>query len=98
MSFSDYIALKKIKETKNNYPYFNSASYAQHKKLCAVLDTQEVDIYGDEVPHKLGDIPITDNMINCTPNTYTGKVTTPVMFAPPRSTTFNSKVYKHQTF
>jgi hypothetical protein len=98
MSFSDYIQLKKIKETKNIYPYFNSASYAQHKKLCAVLDTQEVDIYGDVVPHKLGDIPITDNMNNCTPNTYTGQTTTPVMFAPPRSTTFNPKANKHPKF
>ena len=48
MSFSDYIQLRKIKETKNNYPYFTSANFIQHKKLCAVLDTTEVDEYGEK--------------------------------------------------
>ncbi len=98
MSFSDYIQLKKIKETKNLYPYFDSASHVQNKKMCAITKNKEYDIYGDEVPNKIGDIPITDNMNNCTPNTYTGQVTTPVMFAPPRTSTFNSKVNKHHQF
>ena len=98
MSFSDYIELKKIKETKNLYPYFDSGSYAQNKKLCAITKNKEFDIYGDEVPNKIGDIPITDNMNNCTPNTYTGAVTTPIMFMPPRSSTFNIKANKHPKF
>ncbi len=98
MSFSDYIELKKIKETKNLYPHFSSGNYAQNKKLCAILKNKEFDIYGDEVPNKIGDIPITDNMNTCTPNTYDGVSTTPVMFAPPRSTTFNPKVHKHPKF
>jgi len=98
MSFSDYIQLKKIKETKNLYPYFDSASHVQNKKMCAITKNKEFDIYGDEVPNKIGDIPIMNNMNNCTPNTYTGKVTTPIMYAPPRTSTFNSKVNKHHPF
>jgi len=96
MSFSDYIQLRKIKETKNNYPYFTSANFIQHKKLCAVLDTTEVDEYGDVVPKSLFKIQILDNMNDCTPNTYTGKVTTPVITSTPRITTQNVKTSKHQ--
>ena len=98
MSFSDYIQLRKIKQTKNTYPYFNSSNYIQHKKLCAVLDTHEVDEYGDTVQQSLFKIFLTDNMNNCTPNTYTGKVTTPVVTAPPRMTVQNVKTSKHQSF
>jgi hypothetical protein len=98
MSFSDYIQLRKIKETKNTYPYVSSSNYAQNKKLCAILDTHEVDEYGDTVPPSLFKIPILDNMNNCTPNTFIGKVTTPVITAPPRMTTQNVKTSKHQIF
>jgi hypothetical protein len=98
MSFSDYIQLRKLKETKNTYPFFNSANYAQHKKLCAILDTTEVDEYGDEVPQTLFKIPILDNMNDCPPNTYDGKVTTPVINSTPRITTQNVKTSKHKRF
>jgi hypothetical protein len=98
MSFSDYIQLRKLKETKNTYPYLNSATYAQHKKLCAILDTTEVDEYGDIVPNSLFNIPILDDMNNCTPNTYDGKVTLPVIYSTPRMTTQNVKTSKHQKF
>jgi hypothetical protein len=98
MSFSDYIQLRKLKETKNIYPYFNSATYAQHKKLCAILDTTEVDEYGDIVPQTLFKIPILDDMNNCPPNTYRGKITTPVINSTPRMTTQNVKTSKHPRF
>ncbi len=98
MSFSDYIQLRKLKETKNTYPYFNSANYVQHKKLCAVLDTTEVDEYGDTVPQNLFNIRILDDMNNCPPNTYRGKITTPVINSTPRMTTQNVKTSKHPRF
>jgi hypothetical protein len=98
MSFSDYIQLRKLKETKNTYPYFNSSNYIKKKKLCAVLDTTEVDEYGDIVPQNLFNIPILDNMNDCTPNTYTGKVTTPILYTTPRITTQNVKTSKNQQF
>jgi hypothetical protein len=98
MSFSDYIQLRKLKETKNTYPYLSSANYAQHKKLCAILDTPEVDEYGETVPQSLFKIPILDDMNECTPNTYTGKVSTPVVYSTPRITTQNVKTSKHQRF
>jgi hypothetical protein len=98
MSFSDYIQLRKLKQTKNTYPYFSSANYAAHKKLCAILDTVEVDEYGDTVAQSLFKIPILDNMEDCTPNTYDGKVTTPVLYSTPRITTQNVKTSKHQRF
>jgi len=96
MSFSDYIQLRKLKETKNMYPYFSSNNYAQHKKLCAILDTTEVDEYGDVVPQSL--FKILDDMNNCPPNTFVGKVTTPVINSTPRMTTQNVKTSKHQRF
>ncbi len=98
MSFSDYIQLRKLKETKNTYPYLSSSNYAEHKKLCAVLDTPEVDEYGDTVPQSLFKIPILDDMNECTPNTYTGKISTPVIYSTPRITTQNVKTSKHQRF
>jgi hypothetical protein len=98
MSFSDYIQLRKLKETKNTYPYVSSASHVQHKKLCAILDTVEVDEYGDTVAQSLFKIPILDNMEDCTPNTFVGKVTTPVLYSTPRMTTQNVKTSKHQRF
>jgi hypothetical protein len=98
MSFSDYIQLRKLKETKNTYPYLSSAKYAEHKKLCAILDTPEVDEYGDTVPQSLFKIPILDDMNDCTPNTYTGKISTPVIYSTPRITTQNVKTSKHQRF
>ena len=98
MSFSDYIQLRKLKETKNTYPYLNSASHTQHKKLCAILDTEEVDEYGDTVAQSLFKIPILDNMEDCTPNTYVGKVTTPILYSTPRITTQNVKTSKHPRF
>ena len=98
MSFSDYIQLRKIKETKNTYPYVNSASHIQHKKLCAILDTVEVDEYGDPVAQTLFKIPILDNMNDCVPNTFVGKATTPVLYSTPRITTQNVKTSKHTRF
>ena len=98
MSFSDYIQLRKLKETKNEYPYLNSTSHIQHKKLCAVLDTVEVDEYGDTVPQSLFNIQILDDMNDCPPNTYKGKVSTPILYTTPRMTTQNVKTSKHHRF
>ena len=99
MSFSDYIQLRKIKETKNIYPYLNSSNHVQNKKLCAILDTVEVDEYGDEVNQTLFKIPILEDLINhCTPNTFVGKATTPVLYSTPRITTQNVKTSKHPRF
>ena len=98
MSFSDYIQLRKLKESRNTYPYFNSSNYIENKKICAVLDTTEVDEYGDEVSPNLFKIPILDDMNNCPANTFKGKITTPVFNSPPRITTQNVKTSKHPKF
>lgn len=98
MSFSDYIQLRKIKETKNEYPYLNSANHIKHKKLCAILDTVEVDEYGDTIPQSLFDIPILDDMNDCYPHAFKGKVTTPILYTTPRISTQNVKTSKHQRF
>jgi hypothetical protein len=99
MSFSDYIELKKLKQTKNMRPFFDSSKYVETKrKLCAVLDTEEVDEYGDTVPQSLFGIQILQNFANCPPNTFDGKVSKPVMFKPPSITTQNVKTSKHTRF
>jgi len=99
MSFSDYIQLKKLKAIKNTRPFLNSSNYMQNKrKLCAILDTIEVDEYGDVVPHSLFNIPILDNFNNCPANTFTGKISTPIMFKPPSITTQNVKTSKNMNF
>ena len=87
MSFSDYVQLKKLKMVKNTRPFINSSNYmANKRKLCAILDTVEVDEYADVVPHSYYGIPIMENFNNCPPNTFDGKVTKPVMFGTPRIT------------
>ena len=99
MSFSDYLQLKKLKQIKNTRPFLDSSKYVETKrKLCAVLDTVEVDEYGDEVPQKLFGIQILENFDDCPPNTFDGTATTPVMFKPPRITTQNVKTSKKQRF
>jgi hypothetical protein len=98
MSFSDYIQLRKIKETKNERPYLNSAGHIQTKKLCAILDTVEVDEYGDTVSQTLFNIPILDDMNNCYPHAFKGKVSTPILYTTPRISTQNVKTSKHQRF
>jgi hypothetical protein len=99
MSFSDYLQLKKLKQIKNTRPFLDSSKYAESKrKLCAILDTEEVDEYGDVVPNHLFGIKILDNFDDCPPNTFDGKATTPVMFKPPRITTPNVKTTKHMRF
>ena len=99
MSFSDYIQLKKLKQVKNTRPFLDSSNYTENKlKLCAVLDTLEVDEYGDTVPHSLFSIPILQNLNNCPVNTFDGKVTKPIMFKPPSITTQNVKTSKNMRF
>ena len=96
MSFSDYIQLKKLKQVKNTRPFLDSSNYTENKlKLCAVLDTLEVDEYGDTVPHSLFGISILQNLNNCPVNTFDGKVTKPIMFKPPSMTTQNVKTSKN---
>lgn len=99
MSFSDYLHLRKLKQVKNTKPFLDSSNYMQNKrKLCAILDTTEVDEYGDVVPHSLFGIPILENFDDCPANTFDGTVTTPVMFKPPRITTQNVKTSKNMRF
>ena len=99
MSFSDYIQLKKLKQVKNTRPFLDSSNFTENKlKLCAVLDTLEVDEYGDTVPHSLFGISILQNLNNCPVNTFDGKVTKPIMFKPPSMTTQNVKTSKNMRF
>ena len=99
MSFSDYLQLKKLKQIKNTRPFAASSNYMQNKrKLCAILDTQEVDEYGDVVPHCFFGINIMENFGDCPANTFDGKVTTPLMFKPPSMTTQNVKTSKNIRF
>ena len=99
MSFSDYLQLRRLKQVKNTRPYMTSSNYMQHKrKLCAILDTVEVDEYGDIVPHSLFGIPILDDISNCPVNTFDGTRTTPIMFKPPSMTTQNVKTSKNMRF
>lgn len=99
MSFSDYLQLKRLKQVKNTRPYMTSSSYMQNKrKLCAMLDTVEVDEYGDIVPHSFFGIPILDDISSCPANTFDGKVTKPILFKPPSITTQNVKTSKNMRF
>lgn len=99
MSFSDYLQLKKLKQIKNTRPFLDSSNYVEtKKKLCAVLDTEEVDEYGDTVPQSLFGIQILQNFDNCPENTFDGTTTTPIMFQPPRITTQNVKTSKNKRF
>jgi len=99
MSFSDYLQLKKLKQIKNTRPFLDSSNYVEtKKKLCAVLDSVEVDEYGDIVENSLFGIKILENFNNCPPNTFDGNVTKPVMFKPPSITTQNVKTSKHVRF
>ena len=107
MSFSDYIQLKKMKQTNNNYPHFTSANYAQFKKMRAVLNSCEDDEDGEELPPSYYTIPITitDTIVDaqnyvttCLPNTYTGPVTKPIYDKPPAITTPNVKTTKNRPF
>ena len=99
MSFSDYLQLRKLKQIKNTQPFINSSNYMQNKrKLCAILDTTEVDEYGDVVPQSLFSIPILESFDNCPANTHEGPVSTPIMFKPPSITTQNVKTSKNVRF
>jgi hypothetical protein len=99
MSFSDYVQLKRLKQVKNTRPFMTSSSYMQNKrKLCAILDTEEVDEYGDTVPHSLFGIRILENFNNCPANTFDGTTTTPIMYKPPSLTTPNVKTTKNMRF
>jgi hypothetical protein len=104
MSFGDYIQLKKMKQTTNNYPHFTSANYAQFKKMRAILNSCEDDDDGEELPPSYNTIPITDTVLDaqnfvipCSPNTYTGPVTQPIYDKPPRITTPNVKTTKNSS-
>ena len=103
MSFGDYITLKKMKQTNNNYPHFTSANYAQFKKMRAILNSCEMDDDGEDLTPTFNSIPITDTVIDdeyyvntCPPNTYTGPVTLPIYEKPPMITTPNVKTTKHK--
>lgn len=99
MSFSDYLQLKKLKQVKNTRPFLDASNYVGTKrKLCAILDTEEVDEYGDIVPQNFFGIQILQNFDNCPANTFDGTTTTPILFKPPIMTTQNVKTSKHQRF
>ena len=105
MSFSDYIELKKMKQTNNNYPHFTSGNYAQFKKMRAVLNSCEIDEDGEDIPPSFNTIQIKDTVVDpnnfvttCAPNTYTGPITTPIYEKPPMITTPNVKETKNRFF
>ena len=102
MSFSDYIKMKALKQTKNlhrvgaNITFLSSADLAQHKRICTILDTEERDEYGDIIAKNMFSIPILNDMTKCLPNTYKGTSTTPVVYSSPRITTQNVKLSKNK--
>ncbi len=96
MSSRDYIDLKSMKQTKNLYPYFTSSSFAQKRKLKAILEGCSKDMYGDPNDPVYNNIKIIDKMESCLPNTYNGPVTTPVFYGTPAITTPNVKLTKNQ--
>jgi len=102
MSFSDYIKMKALKQTKNlhregaNITYLTSADMIQHKRICTILDTEERDEYGDVIEKNMFSIPILVDMNDCLPNTYKGTSTTPVINSTPRITTQNVKLSKNK--
>ena len=99
MSFSDYLQLKKLKQVKNTRPFLDASNYVGTKrKLCAILDTEEVDEYGDVVPQNFFGIQILQKFDDCPANTFDGTATTPILFKPPSMTTQNVKTSKHQRF
>jgi hypothetical protein len=102
MSSSDYIQLKKLKQTNNDYPHFTSAKYAQFKKMRAILNSCEIDQDGEDVTPSYNTIQITETVLDendfvttCPPNTYTGPISTPVYKKPPMITTPNIRDTKH---
>ena len=102
MSFSDYIRMKALKQTKNlhrvgaNISYLSSADLIQHKRICTILDTEERDEYGDIISKNMFNIPILVDMTNCIPNTYKGSATKPVVNGTPLITTQNVKTSKNK--
>ena len=102
MSFSDYIKMKALKQTKNlhrvgaNITYLTSADMIQHKRICTILDTEERDEYGDVIEKNMFKIPILVDMNDCLANTYKGASTTPVVNSTPRITTQNVKLSKNK--
>lgn len=103
MSFSDYIQLKKMKQTHNTYPHFTSANYAEFKKMRAVLNSCEIDADGEDMVPTYNTIQIVDTILDaenfatmCPPNTYTGPVKLPIYEKPPAITTPNVKTTKNK--
>ncbi len=105
MSFSDYIQLKKLKQTNNNFPHFTSAKYAEFKKMRAILNSCEIDEDGEDLIPSYNTIQIPDTALDaqnfvttCLSNTYTGHVTQPIYDKPPMITTPNVKTMKNRPY
>ena len=105
MSFSDYIQLKKMKQTNNNFPHFTSAKYAEFKKMRAILNSCEIDEDGEDLTPSYNTIQITDTALDaqnfvttCPPNTFTGTITLPLYDKPPMITTPNVKTTKNRPY
>lgn len=102
MSYSDYIKLKKLKQTHNNYPHLSSSNYTDYKLMDTVLNSCEMDEEGEDMKPSLNTIPITDTVLNedyylttCAPNKFVGTESKPLYSVPPRITTINVKKTKH---
>jgi hypothetical protein len=102
MSYSDYIKLKKLKQTHNNYPHVSSSNYTDYKFMDTILNSCEMDDDGEDMKPTLNTIPITDTVLNeeyylttCAPNKFVGIESKPLYSVPPRITTINVKKAKH---
>lgn len=102
MSYGDYIKLKKLKQTHNNYPHISSSNYTDYKLMDTILNSCEMDEDGEDMKPALNTIPITDTVINedyylttCAPNKFVGIESKPLYSVPPRITTPKIKNTKH---
>ncbi len=102
MSYSDYIKLKKLKQTHNNYPHLSSSNYTDYKLMDTVLNSYEMDEDGEDVKPSLNTIPITDTALNeeedfttNAPNKFVGIESKPLYSVTPRMTTIIVKKAKY---
>lgn len=103
MSYSDYIKLKKLKQTHNNYPHVSSSSnYTDYKLMDTILNSYEIDEDGEDVKPSLNTIPITDTSLNeeedfttNAPNKFVGIESKPLYSVTPRMTTTIVKKAKY---
>lgn len=103
MSYSDYIKLKKLKQTHNNYPHVSSSSnYTDYKLMDTILNSYEIDEDGEDMKPSLNTIPITDTSLNedsdlttNAPNKFVGTESKPLYSVTPRMTTTIVKKAKY---